>query len=534
MMSALEESLTGDSHDVVDQPANVITKVATLNHENFKFEDQEQFGRPYNKDNCMIFHMVIPNPESTAFLVDLYTYSSRVLTADERDVASESESFVKFSAKTGEPPQHLGYHYIMPGQLKNSIGNIEVPITCAIKNRPIGLMYIEYLVVKPMQNYKCNFAVSYAKHWTSAWTGLDVGHRGLGTSFRDKNGGSVRENTIASMKSAAAHGADMVEFDVQLSKDYVPIIYHDFQVCVSMRKKKYYEYSEMLELPVKELTLEQLQKLKVYHVVEGRENEQRFFDEDLEEHQPFPQLSEVLNVIDTKVGFNVEIKWTMRLKDGSYELYNPFDMNMYVDKILEVVLKNAGERRIVFSCFHPDICTMIRLKQNLYPVMFLTQGMSEKYPPYHDVRCINIEMAVQHAVCQDILGIVVNTEDLLRDSSQISLATDAGLVIFCWGEENNNKETIQYLKKLGLHAVIYDMLDLNINKTVKESVFLLETKESKTSDELLTISMEQNDSIIQREAEPIPKMLDLTEARTLLDNVSTATSLVSISSINQQ
>lgn len=91
-----------------------------------------------------------------------------------------------------------------------------------------------------------------------------MGHRGLGTSFRDKNGGSVRENTIASMKSAAAHGADMVEFDVQLSKDYVPIIYHDFQVCVSMRKKKYYEYSEMLELPVKELTLEQLQKLKVY------------------------------------------------------------------------------------------------------------------------------------------------------------------------------------------------------------------------------------------------------------------------------
>lgn len=52
---------------------------------------------------------------------------------------------------------------------------------------------------------------------------------------------------------------------------------------------------------------------------------------------------------------------------------------------------------------------------------------------------------------------------------QISLATDAGLVIFCWGEENNNKETIQYLKKLGLHAVIYDMLDLNINKTVKVS-----------------------------------------------------------------
>lgn len=62
---------------------------------------------------------------------------------------------------------------------------------------------------------------------------------------------------------------------------------------------------------------------------------------------------------------------------------------------------------------------------------------------------------------------------------------------------------------------------------------MLETKEPKTSAELLTISMEQNDSIIKTEAN-IPKMLDLTEARTLLDNVSTATSLVSISSINPQ
>lgn len=42
-------------------------------------------------------------------------------------------------------------------------------------------------------------------------------------------------------------------------------------------------------------------------------------------------------------------------------------------QVLEVVLKHAGERRIVFSCFNPDICTLVRNKQNKYPVMFLTQ-----------------------------------------------------------------------------------------------------------------------------------------------------------------
>ncbi|RVE40680.1 hypothetical protein evm_014669, partial [Chilo suppressalis] len=112
--------------------------------------------------------------------------------------------------------------------------------------------------------------------------------------------------------------------------------------------------------------------MKVYHLVEGRNHEILFYDEDLEEHQPFPTLEDVLKTIDLHVGFNVELKWTMEMDDGTFELNNPFDMNTYVDKVLEVVLKNAGGRRIVFSCFNPDICTMVRYKQNKYPVMFLT------------------------------------------------------------------------------------------------------------------------------------------------------------------
>lgn len=104
---------------------------------------------------------------------------------------------------------------------------------------------------------------SYIRYWHEHWTGLDVGHRGSGTSFKNADGGVIRENTIASLKKAAEHGADMVEFDVQLSKDLVPVIYHDFDVCVSLRRKKHLEPNDMLEIPMRELTLEQLKNLKV-------------------------------------------------------------------------------------------------------------------------------------------------------------------------------------------------------------------------------------------------------------------------------
>lgn len=99
---------------------------------------------------------------------------------------------------------------------------------------------------------------------------------------------------------------------------------------------------------------------------------------------------------------------------------------------------------------------MIRLKQNKYPVVFLTQGVTAKYPTYHDPRCQTIPMAMKHAIAADILGINVHTEDILRDPSQVKKVRDAGLIIFCWGDDNNDKATIQHLKELGLHAVIYD------------------------------------------------------------------------------
>lgn len=246
--------------------------------------------------------------------------------------------------------------------------------------------------------------MSYIRYWNEKWKGLDVGHRGSGTSFKVTSGGSIRENTIASLKKAAESGADFVEFDVQLSKDMQPVsfinlilaipsstcdcfqvIYHDFHVYVSLKKKATFDAHDMLELPMRELTLEQLKNLKVYHVVEGRNREPKFFDEELADHQPFPELSEALTVIDEKVGFNIEVKWAQMLENGMIEdNLLSIDKNLYIDCILDVVLAKGGSRRVVFSCFDADICVMLRNKQNIYPVMFLTLGQTKRYPKYNN------------------------------------------------------------------------------------------------------------------------------------------------------
>lgn len=514
----VEESSQSTDTMESEMPSGVFVEVSTLDNcpTVCQSQPQEQFGREYKPNDVMLLNVFAPDPQALAYLIDFYSYSTR--------------------ASTEDPPCHIGYTYVLPNMFKSSEGAIELPVTCNVKHRPLGTVKFEYLIVRPMEEKLCDLQVSYAKHWDPSWTGLEVGHRGLGASFKTKEGNAIRENTIASLKKAAASGADLLEFDVQLSKDMIPVIYHDYYVCISMKRKKEVEFSEMLELPVKDLSLEHLQKLKVYHLVEGRNHEILFYDEDLEEHQPFPTLEDVLKNIDPHVGFNVELKWTMELDDGTFELNNPFDMNTYVDKVLEVVLKYAGERRIVFSCFNPDICTMVRYKQNKYPVMFLTVGITKKYQPYRDPRCLSIPAAVQSAVSADILGIVVHTEDLLRDPTQVKLATDAGLVIFCWGDDNNDKNTIKRLKEMGLHAVIYDKLDQYTTKEVKESIFLVEARESQRDlmrlaalDDLPATESSSSGHVVAVAESGNKPYLDLS-VRNKIQEHSTVTSLESLAS----
>ena len=67
------------------------------------------------------------------------------------------------------------------------------------------------------------------------------------------------------MNDAISHGADMVEFDVQLSKDLVPVIYHNFELYTAVQNKKG-EQKMLVKMPMKNFTLKELQEMKVQKV----------------------------------------------------------------------------------------------------------------------------------------------------------------------------------------------------------------------------------------------------------------------------
>ena len=66
-----------------------------------------------------------------------------------------------------------------------------------------------------------------------------------------------------SFKQAYFHGGDMVEMDVQLSKDHIPVIYHDFQFCTISLPKDSKKKEQLIPIQLKSLSLKELRGLKI-------------------------------------------------------------------------------------------------------------------------------------------------------------------------------------------------------------------------------------------------------------------------------
>ncbi len=80
----------------------------------------------------------------------------------------------------------------------------------------------------------------------------------------------------------------------------------------------------------------------------------------------------------------------------------------------------------------PDFCACrLRAKQNKYPVLFLTQADTKKYPMYRDPRCWSVEKAARFAEMSGLLGVNIIAEVLLKDPKQVDLVKSRGQVRVC-------------------------------------------------------------------------------------------------------
>jgi len=350
----------------------------------------------------------------------------------------------------------LGKVNVLASQFSTGHGVLSVPIIDA-SFIVVGSITFHYSIITPFTHtalQQCTRRPFPAKPTL-------VGHRGSGAEgSRNLVPGSprshIKENTLLSFEKAGTMGAHFVEFDIHLTADMVPVIYHDFSIAHSG-----------ISSPIHSLTLEEFKKIgsKMVKKSASLTSLKQYLppsklspDTSVKSQLPlpildnFPTLKETLQQVPSNIGFNVEIKYPMKDELEQHNL-RPVDRNVYVDCILWTVFEYAKDREIVFSSFDPDVCVLLSRKQPKYPVLFLTEmGTVMRSDP----RSNSPDASIHFAVAVGLQGVVCPASFLLRNPQVVEQIKKANLVVATWGRDNNTTTNVDNQLAMGVNGIIVD------------------------------------------------------------------------------
>ena len=281
---------------------------------------------------------------------------------------------------------------------------------------------------------------------------LVIGHRGNGMNMlqsSDLRMKAIKENTILSFNTAGKYAVDFIEFDVQVTKDGCPIVFHDNFIYSeengSIFEKRVTELSlaEFLTYgPQREAGLEGKNLLR-------KTKDGKIFNWAVESDEHACTLQEAFQKVNPSLGFNIELKF------DDYIVYQHQHLTDVLQSILQVVFDHANERPVIFSTFQPDAALVVKKLQSTYPVFFLTNGGNEIY---EDVRRNSLEEAIKLCLEGDLQGIVSEVRGIFRNPGAVKKIKDLKLSLLTYGKLNNVAEAVYMQHLMGVDGVIVDLV----------------------------------------------------------------------------
>ncbi|OJI79603.1 hypothetical protein ASPTUDRAFT_180070 [Aspergillus tubingensis CBS 134.48] len=362
-----------------------------------------------------------------------------------------------------------------------------IPILESRSFQAIATVTFTFLIIKPFQHPNIpSVRECFLRHDDFCL----VGHRGFGQNVAGHDYLQLGENTVESFLSAASLGASFVEVNAQLTRDLVPVAYHDFSLSESGT-----------DVPVHDVTLDQFlhaskiqspmgyptsikgsrhhhknprsRSLTRGHEQGAQQMQERMrhtvdymskgFKPNTRGHviqDSFATIEELLTQLPENLGSNVEIKYP-RIHEATEAGVAPvaIEINIFVDKILEKVFTLGNSRNIILSSFTPEICILLAFKQQTYPVMYITNAGK---PPVTDreKRAGSLQAAVRFAQQWGLNGIVLASETLIICPRLIGYVQRSGLVCGSYGPLNNIPENAQLQFDAGINILMADRVGL--------------------------------------------------------------------------
>lgn len=252
-----------------------------------------------------------------------------------------------------------------------------------------------------------------------------IGHRGMGEEGLSLKTPYV-ENTIKSFNDAFKAGASWIEFDVQLTKDKIPVIYHDYKkkgklIC-DMSEKEFCEKK-------KNLCKSTRSKFTLNYFITEQEDTNGYRRCTLQQ----------MFLMCPHIGFNIEIKYPSSKECAENQICSFLEVDEYVKPILDVV-KLHNKEKLYFSSFSLEVCKYLNQNQRKHPVFYLEES--------------DLEKALEIACDNNFAGIVVNSKCIT--AKDISTVHNRNKIVIIYGDTANKHDSVLDLLQNGIDGIITD------------------------------------------------------------------------------
>lgn len=212
----------------------------------------------------------------------------------------------------------------------------------------------------------------------------------------------VSENSMAALAAAKKQGYQMAEFDVQITRDGVPVIFHDFDLKKLLK----------INVTISELSFSDLQKLGT-----------------------FDRLKDVLSSSDRPDFLNIEIK-------SKNLIQFPLE-----DAVVELISEMNCADQVMISSFNPWALLRIKYLNSQLSRALLVTDEPEIWNFYYLRRMWTVPLVEPH---------VLNVRHSMINSNLISRLTNFNVLTSAWTV--NDLDLAKNLLSMGVNSIISDTL----------------------------------------------------------------------------
>ena len=264
------------------------------------------------------------------------------------------------------------------------------------------------------------------------------GHRGAR--------GDLPENTLESFKYLFENNIHAYETDILISKDFIPIITHDFRLDPSYTKDINDNWIEDENIKIIDLTYDQISQFDVGTLNKLSRYGRKFINQKSLENQKIPKLSDLLKLTSDNIVENLLIN--LEIKSTPVEKSLTPEPNEMVKIIIDEVSHSNLEDRIIYSSFDWRVLREIKERDPKIPRAYLTSGVKGKIydkSPWLDFTPLHNGVELPELI--KALGGSAwhpNYKDVNKEIVQIS--HDKGLPVNVWtvNKENDMLRMIDY------------------------------------------------------------------------------------------